>query len=32
MRKKVIDDIGGLKAFGNYIAEDYFLAKEFSSK
>ncbi len=32
MRKKVIDDVGGLKAFGNYIAEDYFLAKEFSSK
>lgn len=29
MRKRVIDAAGGLKRFGNYIAEDYFLAKEF---
>jgi hypothetical protein len=32
MRKKVIDEAGGLQAFGNYIAEDYFLAQEFLSK
>jgi ceramide glucosyltransferase len=29
MRKHVIDNAGGLQAFGNYIAEDYFLAKAF---
>lgn len=27
MRKNLIDDAGGLKAFGCYLAEDYFLAK-----
>jgi ceramide glucosyltransferase len=27
MRKKLIDDAGGLKAFGCYLAEDFFLAK-----
>ena len=27
MRKSLIDDAGGLKAFGCYLAEDYFLAK-----
>ena len=32
MRKKVIDEAGGLQAFGNYIAEDYFFAQEFLSK
>jgi ceramide glucosyltransferase len=32
MRKKVIDEAGGLQAFGNYIAEDYFLAQEFLNK
>lgn len=29
MRKVVLDKIGGLQAFGNYIAEDYFLAQAF---
>lgn len=32
MRKKVIDEVGGLQKFGNYIAEDYFLAQEFLSR
>jgi len=27
MRKSVIDKAGGLKAFGSYLAEDFFLAK-----
>lgn len=27
MRKSLIDDAGGLKAFGCYLAEDFFLAK-----
>ncbi len=29
MRKCVIDKVGGLKAFSNYIAEDYFIAQAF---
>ena len=29
MRKKVLDEMGGLKAFGCYLAEDFFLAKGF---
>lgn len=29
MRKSVIDKEGGLQKFGNYIAEDFFLAKAF---
>ena len=32
MRKCVIDKIGGLQVFGNYIAEDYFLAQAFLDK
>lgn len=32
MRKNVIDESGGLKAFSHYIAEDYFLAQEFLNK
>jgi ceramide glucosyltransferase len=32
MRKSVIDQLGGLQKFGNYIAEDYFLAKAFIDK
>ena len=32
MRKRVIDKIGGLQAFGKYIAEDYFLAQAFLDK
>lgn len=27
LRKSVIDDLGGLKSFGCYLAEDFFLAK-----
>jgi ceramide glucosyltransferase len=29
MRKCVLDKVGGLKAFSNYIAEDYFIAKTY---
>uniref|UniRef100_A0A182LWA6 ceramide glucosyltransferase n=1 Tax=Anopheles culicifacies TaxID=139723 RepID=A0A182LWA6_9DIPT len=29
MRKDVLDQLGGLKAFGCYLAEDFFLAKAF---
>lgn len=29
MRKAVLDSLGGLQTFGNYIAEDYFLAQAF---
>jgi ceramide glucosyltransferase len=32
MRKAVLDKAGGLQKFGNYIAEDYFIAKEFLDK
>jgi ceramide glucosyltransferase len=32
MRKSVLDDAGGIKAFGCYLAEDYFFAKEFLKK
>ncbi|CAF1018248.1 unnamed protein product [Adineta steineri] len=28
IRKETIDRVGGLKAFGNYIAEDYYIAYE----
>lgn len=27
LRKNVIDDLGGLKTFGCYLAEDFFIAK-----
>jgi len=27
MRKSIIDEAGGLKTFGSYLAEDFFLAK-----
>lgn len=30
MRKEVIDKAGGMKAFGCYLAEDFFLAKCFT--
>ena len=32
MRKCVLDKIGGLQKFGNYIAEDYFIAQSFLDK
>ena len=32
MRKNVMDKIGGLQSFGNYIAEDYFIAKAYIDK
>jgi ceramide glucosyltransferase len=32
MKKEVLDSVGGLKAFGKYLAEDYFMAKTFQEK
>lgn len=29
MRKEVLQQVGGLKTFGCYLAEDFFLAKAF---
>lgn len=29
MRKSVLDEAGGLKAFGQYLAEDFFMAQAF---
>ncbi len=29
MRKEVIEDAGGLRIFGQYLSEDYFLAQAF---
>ncbi|GLV39391.1 Glucosylceramide synthase [Carabus blaptoides fortunei] len=32
MRKSVLDEVGGLKIFGCYLAEDYFIAKSFTDR
>ncbi|KAG9510070.1 Ceramide glucosyltransferase-B, partial [Fragariocoptes setiger] len=32
MRKFLIDEVGGLGAFGEYLAEDYFFAKSFTDR
>lgn len=29
MRKSVLDEMGGLRAFGCYLAEDFFIAQAF---
>ena len=30
LRKSYLEEVGGLKHFGQYLAEDYFIAKAFS--
>ncbi|XP_015922747.1 ceramide glucosyltransferase isoform X2 [Parasteatoda tepidariorum] len=32
MRKKLLDEVGGMKAFGQYLAEDFFFAKSFTDR
>ena len=32
MRKKLLDDVGGIAAFGQYLAEDFFFAKSFTDR
>jgi ceramide glucosyltransferase len=32
MRKSVLDEEGGLKTFGCYLAEDFFIAKSFTDR
>lgn len=32
MRKKLIEEVGGLRSFGCYLAEDFFLAKSFMDR
>lgn len=32
MRKKLLDQDGGIAAFSNYLAEDFFFAKSFTDK
>lgn len=32
MRKQLLDDVGGLRAFGCYLAEDFFMAKSFTDR
>lgn len=32
MRKHLLDEVGGIKAFGQYLAEDFFFAKSFTNR
>ncbi|EEC00850.1 ceramide glucosyltransferase, putative [Ixodes scapularis] len=32
MRKKLLDDVGGIRAFAQYLAEDFFFAKSFAER
>lgn len=32
MRKKLLDDVGGIAPFGQYLAEDFFFAKSFTDR
>lgn len=32
MRKKLLDEVGGLRAFGVYLAEDFFIAKSITDR
>lgn len=32
MRKPLLDEVGGIKAFGEYLAEDFFFAKSFTDR
>ena len=32
MRKSLIDEVGGLDTFANYLAEDFFLAKSLTDR
>lgn len=32
MRKSLLDEVGGIKAFGQYLAEDFFFAKSFTDR
>ena len=32
MRKKLLDEVGGIAAFGQYLAEDFFFAKSFTDR
>lgn len=32
MRKQLLDEVGGIKAFGQYLAEDFFFAKSFTER
>ena len=32
IRRTALDDAGGLKAFGGYLAEDYFIAEQVQKK
>lgn len=32
MRKKLLDEVGGISHFGQYLAEDYFFARSFTDR